>query len=73
MIKVMEAVVSNSIDANKAATVPPMMRLFGQVKHGTKQWPQSYLTPTEENELAEFLVKACKMGNGKTKQKLYKV
>ena len=30
----------------------------------------TYLTPKEENELAEFLVKACKMGNSKTKREV---
>jgi len=38
-------------------------RISGRVKHGTKPGPQSYLTPEEESELADFLVNACKMGS----------
>jgi len=67
MFKAIEAVVN---EAAKSYNVPPTTlknRLRGRVKHGTKPGPQSYLTTIEENE---FLVKACKMGNGKTKREV---
>ena len=45
-------------------------RISGKVKHGTNPGPSSFLTREEENELTSFLTKACKMGQGKTKQEV---
>ena len=45
-------------------------RISGRVKHGKNPGPSSFLTNEEENELASFLTKACKMGQGKTKQEV---
>ena len=75
MVKAMKAVISNSMGVSEAAqcyNVPPTTlknRISGQAKHGTKPGSQHYLTPKEENELAEFLVKACKMGNKKKRNR----
>jgi len=75
MIRAMTAVTSNEMGVNEAAAqhnVPPTTlknRFSGQVKHGTKPGPQGYLT-TEEEELSEFLIDCCKMGNSKTKKEI---
>ena len=76
MIAAMEAVKSGEMGANKAALehgVPKTTlkdRISGRVKHGKNPGPSSFLTNEEENELASFLTKACKMGQGKTKQEV---
>ena len=63
MIAAMEAVKSGEMGANRAALehgVPKTTlkdRISGRVKR-----PTSFLTNEEENELASFLTKACKMG-----------
>ena len=70
MIKAMNAVTSNEMGVNKAAAqhkVPPTTlknRLSGRVKHGTKLRSRSYLTKNED-ELVDFLIECCKMGNGR--------
>jgi len=76
MISAMTAVTSNEMGVNEAAAqhnVPPTTlknRLSGRVKHGTKPGPRGYLTTEEEEELSEFLIDCCKMGNGKTKKEI---
>ena len=68
MIAAMEAVKSGEMGANRAVLehgVPKTTlkdRISGRVKHGKNPGPTSFLTNEEENELASFLTKACKMG-----------
>ena len=38
------------------------------MQYGVKPGPPSFLTPEEDQELADFLVECCKMGNGKIKR-----
>ena len=45
-------------------------RISGKVKHGKIPGPSPFLTNEEENELASFLTKVCKTGQGKTKQEV---
>ena len=74
MIRAMEAVKSGEMGVNRAALeygVPKTSlkdRISGRVKHGKNPGPCPLLTNEEENELASFLTKTCKMGQGKTKQ-----
>ena len=76
MVAAMEAVKSGEMGVNRAALehgIPKTTlknRISGKVKHGTNPGPSSFLTKEEENELASFLTKACKMGQGKTKQEV---
>ena len=76
MIEAMEAVKAGRLGVNRAAeeyNVPKTTlqnRLSGRVKHGTKSGPGSYLTSSEETELAKFLIDVCKMGHGKTKREV---
>jgi len=75
MVKAMNDVISDKMGVNKAAEqydVPATTlkdRISGRVKHGVKPGPQGFLTP---EELAEFLIDSCKMGNGKTKREVLK-
>ena len=45
-------------------------RLSGRVKHGTNPGPAPYLTSSEEDELAAFLIRLSEMGLGKTKREV---
>ena len=71
MIAAMEAVKSGEMRANRAALehgVPKTTlkdRISGRLKHGKSPGPSLFLTNEEENELASFLTKACKLGQGK--------
>ena len=40
------------------------------MKYGVKPGPQGLLTLEEDQELTEFLIDCCKMGNEKTKREL---
>jgi len=74
----MNAVTSNEMGVTEAAAqhgVPPTSlknRLSGRAKYRTtcKPGPQSCLTKEEEDELVDFLIECCKMGNGKTKREI---
>ena len=76
MIAAMEAVKSGEMGVNRAALEHSILkttlkdRIPGEVKHRANQGPSSFLTKEEENELASFLTKAYKMGQGKTKQEV---
>lgn len=72
----MEAVKSGKMGQNRAARVfgVPIStlkdRISGRVKHGTNPGPSPYLTPKEESELHDFLVKVASIGHGKTKREV---
>ena len=76
MAKAMNAVISKKMWVNKAAEQFDMPkttlndRISGRVKHGAKLSPPGFLTPEEDQELVDFLVECCKMGNGKTKREV---
>ena len=76
MTRAMNAVISKEMGVNKAAEqfdVPRTTlkdRISGRVKHGAKPGPPGFLTPEEDQELVDFLVECCKMGNGKTKREV---
>ena len=79
MRNAIEAVRSGDMTANRAASVfevPPTTlkdRLSGRVRHGTNPGPKPYLTKQEEDELAEFLIKASTMGYGKSKREVLSI
>ena len=57
-------------------SVPPTTlkdRISGRVKHGSRPGPPPYLTPTEENELVDFLVQCSKIGYGKTRREIFSI
>ena len=76
MLQAIEAVWSGSMGANRAArtyNVPASIlkdRLSGRVKLGTNPGPAPYLTISEEDELAAFLIQLSEMGLGKTKREV---
>jgi hypothetical protein len=43
-------------------------RISGQITHGTKPGPKTYLNPQEEKQLAEFVMKCASVGYGKTRK-----
>ena len=45
-------------------------RVSGNVEHGTKPGPSSYLSNAEETELANFLVDVAKAGYGKSRSQI---
>jgi len=45
-------------------------RISWRVMHGTKPDPPGFQTPEEDQELGDFLVECCKMGNGKMKREV---
>ena len=75
MARAMNAVISKEMGVNKAAEqfdVPRTTlkdRISGRVKYGAKPGPPGFLTPEEDQELVDFLVECCKMGNGKQRGK----
>ena len=68
------AAVKGGMPVSRAATlfnVPRITlydRISGRVKHGDKPGPKTYLSPTEEHELASFIVKVSRVGYGKTRK-----
>ena len=44
--------------------------VMGQVKHGDKPGPSTYLTSAEEEELEAFLMEVAKVGYGKTRKEV---
>ena len=66
----LESVIKDGLSQNRAADLHGVPRstlkdrLSGRVIHGTNPGPQSYLSSSEELELAAFLVDAAKMGFG---------
>jgi len=48
-------------------------RISGCVRHGRNPGPEPFLTNKEESSLASFLITACKMGHGKTKQEVLRI
>ena len=68
----LENVIKDGLSQNRAADLHGVPRstlkdrLSGRVVHGTNPGPQSYLSSSEELELAAFLVDAAKMGYGRT-------
>ena len=61
MAKAMDAVITNEMGVNKAMQfdVPPTTlkdRISGRGMHGTKPGPPGFLTPEEDQELADFIV-----------------
>ena len=79
MVKAMEAVRSERMRNNKAASVfevPPTTlkdRLSGRVKHGVNPGPIPYLSKVEEAELTSFLIQSSGIGYGKTKREVINV
>ena len=45
-------------------------RISGKVLHGSKPGPKSYFLPTEEKEMANFLVDVAKAGYSKTRREV---
>ena len=45
-------------------------RISGKVLHGSKLGPKPYFSPTEEREMASFLVDVAKAGYGKTRKEV---
>jgi len=75
MVKVMEAVISNTMEAATNYNVPPTTlknRISGRIKHRTKPGPQSYLTPEEENKLADFWLMLTRWAIERLNEKLFK-
>jgi len=74
MLSAMEAIKSGKMSANKASKefcVPATTlkdRNSGRVRHGRNPGLGPYLNQNEESSLASFLITACKVGHGKTKQ-----
>ena len=72
----MEAVKTGRLSVNRDAKeydVPKTTskdRLAGRVKHSAKSGSGSYLIPSEETELANFLIDVCRMGHGKMKREV---
>ena len=79
MVKAMEAVRSEGMRINKAASVfevPPTTlkdRLSGRVKHGVNPGPIPYLSKVEEVELTSFLIQSSGIGYGKTKREVINI
>ena len=44
--------------------------ISGNVTHGNKPGPDQLLSPTEEEELSNFLVEVAQAGNGKTRKQI---
>ena len=69
----LESVIKDGLSQNRAADLHGVPRstlkdrLSGKVIHGTNPGPQSYLSSSEELELASFLVDAVKMGYSRTR------
>jgi len=67
------------MSANKASkefSVPVTTlkdRISGSVRHERDPGPEPYLNQDEESSLASFLITACKMGHGKTKQDVLRI
>ena len=57
----LESVIKDGLSQNRAADLH-------RVVHGTNPGPQSYLSSSEELELAAFLVDTAKMGYGRTRR-----
>ena len=76
MILAIEAVKSGSTSITQAAKlhgVPRQTlqdRISGRVQHGVRPGPKPYLSSTEENDLAGFLVDTSKVGYGKSRQQV---
>ena len=76
MKRAMKAVKGGLMGVNQAARnfkVPRTTlrdRLSGRVEHGAKSGPEPYLTKEEEQELADFLKQASRVGYGKTKKEI---
>ena len=74
MAKAINAVISKEMGVNKTAEQFDMPRttlkdrISGRVKHGAKPGPPGFLTPEEDQELVDFLVECCKMGEWKNKE-----
>ena len=70
----LESVIKDGLSQNRAADLHGVPRstlkdrLSGRVIHGTNPGPQSYLSSSEELELAALLVDAAKMGYGRTRR-----
>ena len=45
-------------------------RISGKVLHGSKPGPKPYFSPTEEREMANFLIDVAKAGHGKTRKEV---
>ena len=79
LVKAMEAVCSEGMRINKAASVfevPPTTlkdRLSGRVKHGVNPGPTPYLSKVEEAELTSFLIQSSGIGFGKTNREVIKI
>ena len=79
MVKAMEAVRSEEMKINKAASVlevPPTTledRLSGRVKHGVNPGPIPYLSMVEEAEFTSFLIQSSGIGYGKTKREVINI
>ena len=79
MIRAIEGVKLGEMSANKAAKefdVPLTTlkdRISGRVRHGRNPGPEPYLNQDKESSLAIFLITACRMGHGKTKQDVIRI
>ena len=76
MKRAMKAVKGGLMGVNQAARNFKVLRttlrdcLSGRVEHGAKSGPEPYLTKEEEQELADFLKQASRVGYGKTKKEI---
>ena len=64
------------IRATKVYSVPKSTLhdlVSGKVKHGDKPGPKPYLSSTEEEELADFLVDITKVGYGRTRKQVHTI
>ena len=48
-------------------------RISGKVLHGSKPGPKPYFSPTEEREMANFLIDVAKAGYGKTRKEVQQI
>ena len=70
----LKSVIKDGLSQNRAADLHGVPRstlkdrLSGRFVHGTNPGPQSYLSSSEELELAAFLVDAAKMDYGRTRR-----
>ena len=76
VVKAMNNAILGKMGVNKAAEqydIPATTlkdRISWRMKYGVKPGPQGLLTLEEDQELTEFLIDCCKMGNEKTKREL---
>ena len=79
MTQAMECASSGTVSRNKAADLHGVPRstlkdrLSGRVKPGSLPGPKPYLLPSEEGELASYLLSAANIGLGKTRYEVMRM